>query len=188
MQNFTYRLAACAAVLSLACGGALAQAPKAAATTAKPAAPAPAQTGPKQIGKFDDWTAATHQEGGSSVCYAFSKPIKSEAKPDIANRGAVILTISERKTPRDTVALEVGFPYPANAVATVKIDKTTLEFYTDKRNAFARDGAAVVQAFKKASQVAIVSPGPKKESVTDTFSLKGFGSAYDAIVKACPAK
>ena len=81
------------------------------------------------------------------MCYAFSKPIKSEAKPDIANRGAVILTISERKTPRDTVALEVGFPYPANAVATVKIDKTTLEFYTDKRNAFARDGAAVVQAF-----------------------------------------
>src|SRR6185312_3024236 len=41
----------------------------AAAHTA-PAHPAPA-AGPKSIGKFDDWTAATHLESGQTVCYAF---------------------------------------------------------------------------------------------------------------------
>jgi len=30
------------------------------------------------------------------------------------------------------------------------------------------------------------SPGPHNATITDTFSLKGFSKAYDAINKACP--
>jgi hypothetical protein len=142
--------------------------------------------GPKSIGKFDDWTAATHQESGQTVCYAFTRAQSST--PVLPGRGAVILTVTERPSGRDAVAIESGFTYPVNATVTVQVDQAGLEFYTAQRAAFARDGKAAVAALHKGSRAIARSPGPKDASVTDTFSLKGFGPAYAAIVKACPAK
>jgi hypothetical protein len=163
--------------------------PAAAADTKKPAAAAhtaaaAVAAGPKMIGKFDDWTAATHQESGASVCYAFTRAQSSA--PLLPNRGAVVLTVTERASGRDAVAIEAGFAYPANATVTLQVDQAGLEFYTAGRNAFARDGKAAVTAFGKGSRAIARSPAPKE--ITDTFSLKGFAQAYAAIVKACPAK
>lgn len=160
--------------------------PAAANAQKKPAHQAEKPAGPKAIGKFDDWTAATHQEQGSTVCYAFTRVQSSS--PSLPGRGPVILTVTERPTGRDTVAIEAGFVYPANASVTVQVDQTGLDFYTDKRNAFARDGKAAVAAFGKGTRAIARSPGPKEATVTDTFSLKGFSPAYAAIVKACPPK
>jgi hypothetical protein len=159
----------------------------AAAESKKPAPAHPAAAaaaGPKSIGKFDDWTAATHSESGQTVCYAFTR-VQSSA-PTLPARGAVILTVTERASGRDAVAIEAGFTYAANATVTVQVDQTGLEFYTAGRNAFARDGKAAVTAFGRGSRAIARSPTPKE--VTDTFSLKGFAQAYAAIVKACPAK
>jgi hypothetical protein len=94
--------------------------------------------------------------------------------------------VTERPSGRDSVAIEAGFTYAPNASVTVQVDQTGLEFYTHARDAFARDGKAAVAAFQRGSRAIARSPGPKE--VTDTFSLKGFGAAYAAIVKACPAK
>jgi invasion protein IalB len=152
------------------------------ATPAKPAAPA----GPKQIGQFEDWTAATNQEAGSTACYAFTR-VQSSV-PKVASRGQVILTVTERASGRDTVAISAGFTFAPNAAVTVQVDQTGLEFYTYQTNAFARDGKAAVAAFDKGSRAIARLPGPKDTQVTDTFSLKGFTAAYGAIVKACPAK
>jgi invasion associated locus B (IalB) protein len=155
------------------------------AETKKPAHPAAAPpAGPKSIGKFDDWTAASHAESGQTVCYAFTR-VQSSA-PALSGRGPVILTVTERPSGRDAVAIEAGFTYAANATVTLQVDQTGLDFYTSGRNAFARDGKAAVTAFGKGSRAIARSPAPKE--VTDTFSLKGFGQAYAAIVKACPAK
>ena len=156
-----------------------------------PAKPAPTAkaapvAGPKQIGKFDDWTAATHQEAGAMVCYAFTRAQTSS--PAVPGRGAVIITITQRPTLRDAVAIEAGFSFAAGAAVAVQVDQTGLEFYTDKRNAFARDGKAVTAAFSKSARAVARSPGPHNAQVTDTFSLKGFVPAYAAINKACPPK
>ncbi len=51
----------------------------------KPAAAAAAA--PKEIGKFDDWIAATHQEAGQTVCYAFTRARHSA--PALPGRGDV---------------------------------------------------------------------------------------------------
>lgn len=146
----------------------------------------PAASGPKAIGRFDDWTAATHPESGQTVCYAFTRAQSSA--PSLPGRGPVILTVTMRPSGRDAVAVAAGFTYPANAAVTVQVDQTGLEFYTFQGNAFARNGRSAVGAFGKASRAIARSPGPKEVSVTDTFSLKGFAAAYAAIVKACPAK
>lgn len=158
--------------------------PRAARPATRPAAHGPA--GPHKIGKFDDWTAATHSEGGQAVCYAFTRAQSSV--PAVPGRGDVVLTVTQRPTGRDAVALSAGFAYAANAEAQMAVERQELPFYTSARSAFAKDGHAVMAAFGSARTAAMKSPGPKGGTVTDTFSLRGFPAAYAAINKACPAK
>ena len=153
--------------------------PKKPVAAAKPDAP-------KLINKFDDWIAATHPESGVPTCYAFTRAQSSI--PAIAGRGRVVLTVTQRPSGRDSVAMEAGFSFAADATVTVQADQTGLDFYTHQRAAFARDGHAAVVAFKAAGRAIARSPGPHDATVTDTFSLKGFTAAYEAISKACPPK
>lgn len=157
------------------------------AATKKPdhAAQSAASSAPKSIGVFNDWQAATHEESGHTVCYAFTRATSSS--PVMSGRGQVVLTVAERPTGRDAVAISAGFTYPAKAAVKVDVEKTSLDFYTAGRAAFARDGAAAVAAFKRGNTAVAKSPNGHGD-VSDTFSLKGFTAAYDAIVKACPAK
>jgi invasion protein IalB len=157
---------------------------------AGPAPPHPTHTTaaatPKALGKYEDWTAATHIEAGQTVCYAFTRAASSSAQ--ISGRGDVVLTVTERTDGRDAVAISAGFAFAANAAVTVDVDATKLDFYTAQRNAFARDGHAAVAAFSKGSKALAHLPAPRNVAVTDTFSLRGFSAAYAAINKACPAK
>jgi hypothetical protein len=141
---------------------------------------------PKSIGKFEEWQAATHVEAGQTVCYAFTRAQSSA--PGLPGRGDVVLTVTQRPSGRDAVAITAGFAYAANAEVMVSVDKTELAFYTSGRSAFARDGHAVTVAFDKGRAAVSKSPGPKGVTVSDTFGLRGFSAAYAAINKACPPK
>lgn len=143
-------------------------------------------TGPKRIGVWEDWQAATNQEAGQPVCYAFTRP--SSSSPALPGRGDVVLTVTERSGGRDAVALTAGFAYSPNAEVELSTEGVTLPFYTAGRSAFARDGRAAVALFNRGRQAVARSPGPRGQTVADTFSLRGFSQAYAAIVKACPAR
>lgn len=140
----------------------------------------------KQLGKFEDWTAVTRDEGGQTVCYAFAYP--SASVPKVSGRSRPVLTVTERPSGRDAVAFSAGFAMAQNAETSLQVDQAALGFYTAGRFAFARDGAAAVAALAKGRQATMRSPGPHGARVTDTFSLRGFEQAYAAIVKACPAQ
>jgi hypothetical protein len=140
--------------------------------------------GPKALGKYDDWTAATHDEGGQTVCYAFTYATNSA--PAIAGRQKPVLTVTERPSGRDAVAISAGFPYATGAEVTVQVERSALSFYTSGRSAFAREGASAVAAFQKARQIVARSPNPRGGQVVDTFNMHGFTQAYQAINKACP--
>jgi len=149
--------------------------------------PVPAPTGPKELGKFEDWIAATHEESGKTVCYAFVRATNSA--PTLPGRGPVVLTVTERPSGRDAVAISAGFGYPKGATVTLQVDTAGLDFYTAQSNAFARDGRAVVAAFHRGAVATARSPGPREgQTVVDTFSLHGFSAAYAAITKACPPR
>ena len=150
----------------------------------RPATPPPRPDGPKSIGTFQDWQAATYAEGGQPVCYAFTRPKTAGTVP---GRGEVNLTVTQRPSLRDAVSISAGFSYAANAEVKVAAGAANLDFYTAQRSAFARSGASAVAAFTKAPQAIARSPGPRGE-VSDIFSMKGFTAAYAAINKACPPK
>jgi hypothetical protein len=160
---------------------AIAQQKPPARTTAKPPA------GPQAIGKFDDWQAAIHTEAGVKVCYAFARATSSV--PVLPGRGEVVLTVTQRPSGRDTVAISLGYQLPSGAEVSVQADQAGLSFYPAGRSAFARDGHAAVAAMQKARQAVARSPGPRNTAqVADSFSLRGFSAAYAAINRECPAK
>jgi hypothetical protein len=141
----------------------------------------------KKLGDFEDWIAATHQESGQTVCYAFVRAKNSV--PALPGRGEVVLTVTERPSLRDTVAISAGFPYRKDAAVSMQVDTTGIDFYTAQSSAFARDGKAAVTAFQKGEQALARSPGPRDgQTIVDTFSLRGFTAAYAEINKACPPK
>jgi hypothetical protein len=141
---------------------------------------------PKPLGRFDSWVAATHLEGGQTVCYAFTRAQNSV--PKFPGRGDVVLTVTERPSGRDAVAVSAGYAYPANAEVKMRVDRGELDFYTAQRSAFARDGRAAVAALLKSREAVTRGSGPRGMPVTDSFSLRGFDAAYAAISKACPSR
>ena len=148
---------------------------------------APRADQPRPLGRFEDWTAATHIEGTRTVCYAFTRARSSN--PKIPGRGEVILTVTERPTSRDTVAISAGYTYPPNATVRLLMDKTAFDFYTAQRSGFARDGHAVVNAMHRHREAIAHAPSPRGVgTITDVFSLRGFSAAYARILKACPSK
>jgi len=175
-----FRIAPLLCLVLVLAGPAAAQQKKEAAHSAA------ASAAPKELASFDDWIAATHGEGAQMVCYALSRAKTST--PSLPGRGQVVLTVSERPTVRDTVAIEAGFDYAKDAAVTLQVDQSGLDFYTRGSDAYARDGKAAVAAFQRGDRAIGRSPGPHKEQVTDTFSLRGFSAAYAAVVKACPEK
>lgn len=175
---------------SLLCLALLAPGFSAHAADSKPARPAaqPAagarDAGPKSIGAFEDWQAATHQEAGALVCYAFTRATASDPAPP--GRGESLLTVTHRPGGRDTVALTAPAAYPTGSAVQVQVDQTQLAFYTNARSAFAREGKAAVAAFEKGRSAVARPTGGR--GAPDTFSLRGFTAAYAAINKACPPR
>lgn len=152
--------------------------PSSKAQTAPPAAP-------KELGRYKRWIAATHPEGGQTVCYAFTR-VGSE---DPATGNGPILTVTDRPGGRDEVAISGAPVFPKDYTVTFQIGQTGLDFYTAGRDAFARDNKATVAAMMKGSSASARVPGSKPGQITTlTFSLEGFTAAHDAIEKACPAR
>jgi invasion protein IalB len=142
---------------------------------------------PTQLGRHGTWTAATTQEGGQKVCYAFARAGSSEGAP--GNRGAVTLTVTHRPSGRDQVAVSVGYPFARGAETVLTVGNQEFRSYaTVQSSAFFQNGAQLIAAFRGGREAVARSPGPPgRGQVTDTFPLNGFSAAYDAINRECPA-
>lgn len=156
---------------------------------ASPAAPAMAQADPESIGSFDDWQAVTFEEGDNKGCYITSKPTKEEG--DYTQRGRVYVLVTHRPADQsfDVVSFVAGYAYEDGGEVTVAIDQTEFELFTSADSAWAPDTATdqqLVGAMKKGNQMVVKGTSSRGTLTTDTYSLSGFSSAYDAIAEACP--
>ena len=161
----------------------------AAALLAGTAAPAVAQSGrpvpanPTRIGNFGSWTAAWYRDGGVKVCYAFTRATRTQPQRD-----NVIMTVTHRGASRDEVALVPRYNYPRGAPdVTVTVGGTELPFYVSTASAQARDRRAAIAAFRNGREAVSRGSHPSRLPAIDHFSLAGFGAAYDAINRECPA-
>ena len=146
----------------------------------------------KELGIFGDWTAYKMTENGSPVCYMVSMPTKSTGK--YKRRGDIFLIVSHRPKNKsfNVVNMTAGYNYKKDSVATIQIDKKApVELFTQEDSAWAKTSKEDNQLYKmmKAGKKAvIIGKSSLGNTTTDTFSLKGFTKAANAIDKACGKK
>lgn len=166
--------------LAAALAASLAASPLAPPAQAQQAqAPAPAG-GPQSLSRHDDWEVAFLTEQGRRVCYAFTRAIRSEGAAQ--GRPAPVVTVTHRPGSRDQIALLAGVPLAANAEVPVEVGEARFAFYAGGSSAFARDGAAVVAAFRRGREAVFRIPAAQgRAAIADRASLRGFTAAYQAL-------
>lgn len=144
---------------------------------------------PQLIGEYDDWSAYVYKEGKNNVCYMASTPQKSEGK--YTKRGDVYLVITHRPADKsfDVVNFVAGYTYKNDAKVIVKIGKDTIsDFFVESDKAWTMNAGVdkkLVEAMKKGERLIIDGTSVKGTVTKDTYSLKGFSSAYRAISAKC---
>lgn len=143
---------------------------------------------PKQIGKYGDWTAYILSESGSEVCYMVSKPVK--AKGNYTNRGEIFALITHRpsENTKDVFSYITGYTYKQGSDATITIDGKKYILFTQDDTAWAPDAtadSALAKAIRGGSKMMVRGTSTRGTLTTDSYSLKGSGSAYKAISKEC---
>ena len=144
---------------------------------------------PQLIGEYDDWSAYIYKEGKNSVCYMASTPQKSEGK--YTRRGDVYLVITHRPSDKsfDVVNFVAGYAYKNDAKVIVKIGKDTIsDFFVENDKAWTMNANVdkkLVEAMKKGERLIIDGTSTKGTTTKDTYSLRGFSSAYRAISTKC---
>ena len=146
----------------------------------------------KSLGTFGDWTAYKMEEGSQKVCYMAAVPQKSEGK--YTKRGEIFLIVSHRpaKGTYNTVSLTAGYNYKKDSAVKMQVDKKPQEeLFTsgDTAWAFTADqDNKLVSLMRAGNKVVFKGTSARGTLTTDTFSLKGFTKAANAIDKACGKK
>jgi invasion protein IalB len=141
---------------------------------------------PAMIGEFQSWTAASHQENGQKVCYAFTRARNMDGVPG-RDANQVMLLVTHRTSGRDQVAVRVGFSFARGVEGRLIVATGDFPMQASADTSFARDGRAVVTALRAGREALHRAPGPNgRGTATDTFALAGFTQAYDAITRECP--
>jgi len=149
-------------------------------------APASAQT-PKPIGSYGGWQALTYEENGKPVCYAVTEPAKKEGQ--YTSRGQVYALVAHRPADKKLNVFTIisGYTYKEDSDAILEIGDQKFTLYTQESMAWANDAddPKIVDALKKGTGMVVHGTSARGTETIDTYSLKGFSKAYDAIGDAC---
>lgn len=141
------------------------------------------------LGTFHSWTAYSFQETDGKVCYMAAEPTKSAGK--YTYRGDVFLSVTHRPNDKsyDVVSIQAGFTYKKGTKPTLRVDnRKTVNLEAVKDMAWVKEAAIdkkLVQDMIKGGEAVAYGQSVRGTKITDTFSLKGFTKAYEAINEAC---
>ena len=154
-------------------------------------APANAAT-PKVIGEYDDWIAYYIDEPTGRVCYMASTPKKDEGKYTVRGDIYSMVTHRPKEGSFDVVSFIAGYNYKADSAITVRIGSAKFkDLFASLDKAWALDedtDKALVRSMKRGYRMIVNGISSRGTKTKDTYSLKGFASAYKAINSKCPKK
>ena len=121
-------------------------------------------------------------------CYIGSIPIETDL-PKEKKRGDTYILVYRLVGNQDSVIqVEAGYNYKLNKDIIIKIDNTNYKFYTTEDvsdSAWTNDDAKVIFAMKKGLELVITGESSRGTITNDTYTLKGFTSAFDQLTKDC---
>ena len=144
--------------------------------------------GIERVGDFSDWSAFQFSEDGSAACYMASQPKNSEG--NYKRRGDIYAIVTHRpgENRRDEVSIIAGYTFKKDSSVEVSIGSKKFQLFTQDDGAWAPDkesDKALVQAMIKGATMVVKGTSSRGTLTTDTYSLRGFTKAYQAINKAC---
>ncbi len=146
------------------------------------------ETASLKTGAFGDWLVHQNAGDGPKICFAASQPKTKE--PATANRSKIVLYVSA--WPKDGVKAEfsakMGYPMSPDSPVSATIDGTDFSLFADADRAYVADAAQeakLIDAMKTGSKIVLKATSTRGTQTTDTYSLAGFGQAFDAIASAC---
>jgi hypothetical protein len=171
-----------------AAGVAVGAAGAAAASAARPAQAATGPGGASLLTSYGDWGVYTAQTGRSKICYALSQP--KDRLPKNVNRDPAYLFVSFRpaENVKNEVALVLGFAAKENGPAEAAIGNASYALITKATNAWLKNPAEEGQAIAtmaRSGTVTVKMQSARGSSLTDRYSLTGFGKALEHARKEC---
>jgi hypothetical protein len=154
------------------------------------AGPAVGASEPEKLSASGNWTAYVYKEGGKTICYMFSQPIKQEG--NFKKRGDPRVMVTRRKGSEvvEEVSVTSGYPYKDQTKVKLQIDGSNITFgIVQEEHAWADDpkaDASTVNAMRRGNKLTVRGTSRLDTYSLDTYSLKGFTKIHKAIVKACP--
>ena len=127
------------------------------------------------------WTFVVEDD----YCYIGSAPIKEEG--DYTNRDATyVLVYRINKSSEKIVQITAGYNYTENKPVIVKIDQSTFEFFGQEDSAWTKNkDKDVIFAMQKGMTMTIQGYSSRGTLTSDTYTLKGFTTAFNRLSKDC---
>lgn len=147
---------------------------------------------PQLIGEYDDWAAYFYKDAKGTVCYMASTPKKDEGR--YTKRGDIYVVVTHRPAEKsyDVVNFVAGYTFKRGSTVGIKIGQTSINrMFTSGDKAWAVSDSVdkeLVAAMKRGERMIVHGVSDKGTATKDTYSLKGFASAYKAISSKCKKK
>ncbi len=147
---------------------------------------------PKVLGEYGDWTAWTYGSGNNIICYMSSTPKKDEGK--YKKRGDIYAVVTHRPAEKayDEVSFVAGYNFKPQAPFTVKVGNQIFnKTFTEGDKAWTTstdEDTKLISAMKRGDKLVADGVSARGTTTKDTYSLKGFTSAYQAISSKCKKK
>lgn len=145
----------------------------------------------KLISQSGSWKAFINTENGKKICFIGSEPKKSTGKYSKRGDAYVLVTHRPAERARNVVSISAGYTYKPSSEAVISIGDQSFNLFTDGGAAWAYDAKAdkaITRAMKAGLVMIVRGTSARGTRTTDTYSLKGFTKAYNAIGKACKGK
>jgi invasion protein IalB len=143
---------------------------------------------PSLEGAYNDWSLYGMQEGGSLTCYLSSGLERSS--DTVARRRPAVVLITNRPAEgrKGVVSVDPGYIYEDGSSVLMTIGRRQFHLFAHGGQAWAEDAddQQIIAAIRGGSTLVVTGRMKSGPTTTDTFSLRGFGTALAALDRACP--
>lgn len=139
------------------------------------------------LGRYGNWAVYSAMENGKKMCFMATAPSITSVKRD-DNFLMIVHRPAEKSF--DVVTLMLGADFHKESIPTLGVDNNKVtSMKTAKNAAFIEDVALeqdMIQQMIKGGVARTQAKSARGTILKETFSLKGFSKAYDALNRSCP--
>ncbi len=151
----------------------------------------PALAANGDLGTFKSWRSHRFAEAKQTICSMWSQPRKAEG--NYKRRGEIFAFVTHRPAEKrvDRVSFEIGYDFKPGSALEVDIDGNRFALLTDGSTAWSdspKESKALVKLMRAGLRMVVKGESRRGTKTKDTYSLRGFTAAHNAISKACKVR